>query len=1500
MKINYFLKFARQILPLLAFLIIGIQAQSQTLGAGDIAMIGYRTDSNDGFTFITLKDIPASEVIYFTDQGWSGSAWYVNSEDHLIWTAPGTGVNIGTVIQIEEAGSNNLQATLGSISFASGFSGWSMSSGDQIIAYQSTSGARPSSPIFITGIHGDDNFVHSTGCEDPVTKWFSPLGLCTPAGPSPLTGGVTSMLPTGLTNGVNAVALFPSPKTEVDNMKYTGTLIGSADAIRTSINDHTKWAGSDNGSLIPITSGDYGTITITPSVICTAPDIPTVTLTQPSTCPGSNVTLNISGNLNDATSWHIYTASCGGTQIGTSNGTTFTVSPTSNTSYFIRGEGACVTPGSCGSVTVNVFDITNPVISACVPSQEITVNTSCQATMPDYTGLITATDNCTAVPTIIQSPAAGTTLGLGTIVANITVRDASFNIANCTFNVTVKDDSNPFIMCIGNQTIMPNASCQASLPDYTGTALATDNCGTPSVTQSPAPGTILGAGTTLVTLTATDGSSNTANCSFNVVVPQDDASFSYSAASYCTGDVDPTPTITGLGGGSFSSTAGLSINGGTGNIDVSVSTPGTYTVTYTTTGTCSNSSSESVTVNALDNASFGYNAGTYCANGSDPTPTITGLGGGSFSSTAGLSLNSGSGAIDLSASTLGSYTVTYTTIGTCPNTSTIFVTVNALDDASFSYSTASYCTGDVDPTPIITGLGGGSFSSTAGLSISAASGNIDLSVSTPGIYTVTYTTTGTCPNTSSSSVTVNALDDASFSYSTAAYCVSGSDPTPSITGMPGGSFTSTPVGLSLNGASGLVDVSASTPGAYTISYTTTGTCPNTASISITINVLEDASFSYSAASYCTNNADPTPTITGLGGGSFTSVPAGLSINGATGNVDLSASTPGAYSITYSTTGACLNSTSVAVTINTADNAGFNYNAGTFCTNESDPTPTITGLGGGSFSSTTGLSLNGITGVIDLSTSTAGAYTVIYTTAGTCLNTSSVAVTVTTLDDASFGYNTASYCTNDSDPTPTITGLAGGTFTSSPAGLFLNASTGIIDVSASTTGSYDIMYTTVGACSNSATISVAINAVDDASFNYSAASFLTNEANPTPTISGDLGGLFSATPSGLNINTTTGEIELATSTAANYTISYTTSGVCASVETVSLAVIGTTPPTATIGINDGNLSIGETTVVTITFSETVTGFSNSDLSIFNGSLSNMTSLDGAITFTGIYTPNNDIEEVDNTIILDQSGVHNGNGIAGIGTTSSSVFSIDTKKPTATITIDNTDILIGDSATVIVTFSEAVSNFTNADIIVTNGNLSTLVSTDGNVTYTAVFTADDEVSQANNVISLLFTDIKDMAGNVGVGTEESNSFSINTVWEENDQDKDGVPNGEDAFPEDPTESVDADQDGIGANKDLDDNDSLIGLKPATIVPADAISPNGDGINDNWVVPGINNYPNSKVMVYNRNGQVVFEAKSYQNNWGGTYKSEGKLPTGSYYYVIDLGNGSEPLVGWIFINY
>ena len=81
------------------------------------------------------------------------------------------------------------------------------------------------------------------------------------------------------------------------------------------------------------------------------------------------------------------------------------------------------------------------------------------------------------------------------------------------------------------------------------------------------------------------------------------------------------------------------------------------------------------------------------------------------------------------------------------------ITVNSTDDPTFSYSDPIYCADGVDPTPTST-LPGGSYSSAAGLVIDPVTGVIDLSTSAAGTYTVTYLTTGTCPNSSTESVTI--------------------------------------------------------------------------------------------------------------------------------------------------------------------------------------------------------------------------------------------------------------------------------------------------------------------------------------------------------------------------------------------------------------------------------------------------------------------------------------------------------------------------------------------------------------------------------------------------------------------------------------------------------------------------------------------------------------------------------------------------------------------------
>ena len=82
--------------------------------------------------------------------------------------------------------------------------------------------------------------------------------------------------------------------------------------------------------------------------------------------------------------------------------------------------------------------------------------------------------------------------------------------------------------------------------------------------------------------------------------------------------------------------------------------------------------------------------------------------------------------------------------------------------------------------------------------------------------------------------------------------------------------------------------------------------------------------------------------------------------------------------------------------------------------------------------------------------------------------------------------------------------------------------------------------------------------------------------------------------------------------------------------------------------------------------------------------------------------------------------------------------------------------------------------------------------------------------------------------------------------------------------------------------------------TKVP-NTFSPNHDGINDVWYVKAIDPYPNAEVMIFNRDGTRVFEAKNPGIKWDGTSAGR-ELPAGVYYYIIDLKDGSKPVTGWI----
>ncbi|KAA6189613.1 DUF4347 domain-containing protein, partial [Pseudomonas veronii] len=203
------------------------------------------------------------------------------------------------------------------------------------------------------------------------------------------------------------------------------------------------------------------------------------------------------------------------------------------------------------------------------------------------------------------------------------------------------------------------------------------------------------------------------------------------------------------------------------------------------------------------------------------------------------------------------------------------------------------------------------------------------------------------------------------------------------------------------------------------------------------------------------------------------------------------------------------------------------------------------------------------------------------------------------------------------------------------------------------------------------------------------------------------------------------------------------------------------PSATIVVANAAQHIGSTSQVTITFNLAVTGFTNADLTVSNGTLSSVISNDGGLTWTATFTPDASVTSASNHIVLDNTGVTGvSNGLAGSGTSTSNNYAVDTVRPTATVAVASPGLNLGGSSVVNITFSEAVTGFSLADMTASNGTLSSLTTSD-NIHWTATFTPTAGVTSGTNVITLDNTLYTDTSTNVGTGTTTSNNYTIDTV-------------------------------------------------------------------------------------------------------------------------------------------
>ena len=102
--------------------------------------------------------------------------------------------------------------------------------------------------------------------------------------------------------------------------------------------------------------------------------------------------------------------------------------------------------------------------------------------------------------------------------------------------------------------------------------------------------------------------------------------------------------------------------------------------------------------------------------------------------------------------------------------------------------------------------------------------------------------------------------------------------------------------------------------------------------------------------------------------------------------------------------------------------------------------------------------------------------------------------------------------------------------------------------------------------------------------------------------------------------------------------------------------------------------------------------------------------------------------------------------------------------------------------------------------------------------------------------------------------------------------------------------------------------IDIYDAGVKVIEGFSPNGDGLNDQLVFKGLENYPKSQLYVYTRSGQLVYQSQDYLNDWDGRTINPARagltnkeiVPQGTYYYVLILGGTTRTIKGFVYIGY
>lgn len=1222
--------------------------------------------------------------------------------------------------------------------------------------------------------------------------------------PGVLTGSTVTVSPgTNTQYTVTGVNANGCSNTQTANLSVT-----ALPSITASASSSTICAGSS----VTLTGGGASTYTwspgaITGSVVLVSPGSTTqytVTGTNASGCTNTQ-TLNLTVNPLPTITASVSPASIceGSTATLTANGaatytwnpggltgTATVVSPVSTTIYTVTGTSVnnCVNTKTL-SLTVN------PLPTLSITSSPATICVGATATLTG-TGATTYTWNPGVLTgsTVTVSPSSSTVYTLTGINGNGCVNTR-------TINLTV----NP----LPNLTAVasPTAVCVGSAATLSGTGASTYTWNPGSLTGSV---TAVSPGSnTQYTLSGTNGfgciNTKTLNLTVNTLPV---ISASASSTAICAGE---TATLTVTGANTYLWDSGASTN----VISVTPSSFTIYTVTGTDGNNCSNTETVSITVNSLPTVVAVSSSSSICAG---QTASLTASGASSYLWNTGASTS----VILVSPASSAIYTVTGTSGNNCVNTQTVSLIVNSLPVVTATASPFVICAGE---TVTLTAGGASSYVWNTGSTSSVT--NVNPGSST--VYTVTGTDSNSCINTETVAITVNPLPLVSAVTSSSVICAGD---TATLSAGGANSY------LWDNGATGsVISVSPTSSVIYTVTGTDVNGCVATQTVGITVNTNPVITAVSSSFATC---AGETTTLTANGAATYTWNPGAL-----TGSVvSVSPTTATVYTVTGIDGAGCINTTSLALTVNQSPAITASSSSSFICSGAS---VTLTGSGANNYTWSPG-SLN--SGSVSVSPTSSTVYTLTGENASGCVSTATLDITVGLLPGVITSGSSSVICAGG---TATLTASGANSYTWNPGGSIGST----VGVSASSTTVYTVTGTDINGCENTSTYSLSVNALPV---------ILISPSNPTICS----GQSIALTASGANTYTWTGSGStlnpntVSPTSSTTYSITGTDGNGCVSSASTFVNVAGST--VLSINSPSTNVCFGYTMTV-----------------VASGATNYLWS-NGAVTNSTVIQPfSNSIYSV----IGDNGGTCSDTAYLSI-----TVLPLPTVSASASTSLSCTGQTISLNAT-----GNAVSYLWEPNTLFgANQN----VQINSPTTYTvygqgsngcAFFsTVNVDVQNGTSVIPVT------SPGFICIGDSAVLSVIGGSVpsWSNNPS-----PNTFVVAPIVGTTYTYTATDFNGCSSDIAFTVDI--NSGCDVVVYNGFTPNGDGINDSWLVDNIEKFPNNKVYIYNRWGTKIFDTVNYNNadnNWDGKFNGN-VVDSGTYFYIIM--DESEKLLrkGWIEIT-